>query len=213
MGSIDPLRITVNEERQAIALARELFGISDVDLHAERDSWVVSLTSGHAKNLVVRVLDAVRRSLAGEPTASALVTIKGREYHMQGAPITNPNREQDGSTIAYAIGSERLGEDTFVVSLAGEHDLYTAPEVEEALHSVIVAGAKTTVVDLTEITFLDSTMLHVLLRARSELRDRGQLLLVTNDVTVKRVFEVAGIDRFFDFYPSRRAAEDELRST
>ena len=115
--------------------------------------------------------------------------------------------------IAHAIRSERLGEDIFVVSLAGEHDLYTAPEVEEELHSVIVAGAKTTVVDLTQTTFLDSTMLHVLLRARNELRDRGQLLLVTNDMTVKRVFEIAGIDRFFDFYPSRRAAEDELRPT
>jgi anti-anti-sigma regulatory factor len=56
-------------------------------------------------------------------------------------------------------------------------------------------------------------MLHALLSARSELRDGGRLLLVTNDETVKRVFEIAGIDRFFDFYPSRRAAEEEVRST
>ena len=78
---------------------------------------------------------------------------------------------------------------------------------------MIAAGANTIVVDLTETTFLDSTMLHVLLSARNELRDRGRLLLVTNDETVKRTFEIAGIDRFFDFYSSRRAAEEELRST
>ena len=156
----------------------------------------------------------MRRSLAGEPTASALVTIEGREYHMQGEPVaTNPIGNRTGRRSPTPSEASGLGEDIFVVSLAGEHDLYTAPEVEEALHSVIAAGARTTVVDLTETTFLDSTILHVLLRARNELRDRGRLLLVTNDVTVKRVFEIAGIDRFFDFYPSRRAAEDELRPT
>ncbi|MGB2952664.1 MAG: STAS domain-containing protein [Gaiellaceae bacterium] len=214
MGSVGPLRITVDEERQAVALAQELIGVSDVDPHPERDRWVVSLTAGHTDNFVVRVLDAVRQSLAGEPTASALVTVDGHEYHMQGACVTmNRDWERDGSTIAHGIRTQRSGEDIFVVSLAGEHDLYTAPRVQEALRSVVAAGAKTTIVDLTETTFLDSTMLHVLLSARSELRDGGQLRLVTSDPNLKRVFELTGIDRFFDFYPSRRAAEEEVRST
>ena len=85
MGSVDPLRITVDEERQAVALAQELIGFSDVDLRHEGDRWVVALRAGHTGDrLVVRVLDAVRRSLAGDPTASALVTLDGREYQMQG---------------------------------------------------------------------------------------------------------------------------------
>ena len=84
MGNADFLRITVDEERQAVAVASELIGVSEVDLHSERDRWVVSLKAGHSNNLVVRVLDAVRRSLAGEPTASALVTIDGHDYHMDG---------------------------------------------------------------------------------------------------------------------------------
>jgi anti-sigma B factor antagonist len=209
MGSVDPLRITVDEERQAVALAQELIGVSDVDLHPERDAWVVSLRAGHTDNLVVRVLDAVRRSLAGEPTASALVTLDGHEYHMHGASVTmNRKWEPDGSTIAHGIRTERSGEDTFVVSLAGEHDLYTAPKVQEALSSVIAAGATTIVVDLTETTFLDSTLLHVLLDARSGLEDGGQLRLVTSDPNIKRVFQIAGIDRFFDFY--YRAADEEV---
>jgi anti-sigma B factor antagonist len=124
----------------------------------------------------------------------------------------NHDRERDASTIAYGVRSEALGEGFFVVSLAGEHDLYTAPKVEEELRTVLAAGARTIVVDLTETTFVDSTMLHVLLSARNELRNRGRLLLVTNDATVKRVFEISGVDRFFDFYRSRRAAE-AARST
>jgi len=155
MGSVDPLQITVNEERQAVEPSQELIVVSDVD-----GEW-----------------------------------------------------EPDLSTSAYGIRSEQSGEDIFVVSLLGEHDLYTAPKVQEALRSVIAAGARTPVVDLTETTFLDSTMLHVLLTARNELRDDGRLLLVTNDASVKRVFEISGTDRLFDFYPSRRAAEEEVRST
>jgi len=84
MGNADFLRITVDEERQAVAVASELIDVSEVDLHSERDRWVVSLKAGHSNNLVTRVLDAVRRSLAGEPTASALVTIDGHDYQMRG---------------------------------------------------------------------------------------------------------------------------------
>lgn len=155
MGSLDVLRITVDEERQAVALAQEVIGLSDVDLHPERDRWGVSLGAVHTE-----------------------------------------------------IRTERSGEDTFVVALAGEHDLYTVPKVQEALCSVIAAGATTIIVDLTETTFLDSTMLHVLLGARNEL-EGGQLRLVTSDPNIKRVFEIAGMDRLFDFYSSRRAADEE----
>jgi hypothetical protein len=103
MGSVDPLRISFDEERHAVALAQQLNGVSDVDLHAERDRWVVSLRARHTNNLtnnlVVRVLEAVRRSLTGEPTATALVTLDGHEYHLQGeSATTNCARERAGST-------------------------------------------------------------------------------------------------------------------
>jgi anti-sigma B factor antagonist len=127
--------------------------------------------------------------------------------------VSEPDQGRDGSPIAYEIRSVRSGEHIFVVSLAGEHDLHTAPKVQQELRSVIAAGARTAVVDLTETTFLDSSILSVLLSTRKELHDGGRLLLVTDDATVKRVFETAGVDRFFDFYPSRLAAEDEARST
>jgi anti-sigma B factor antagonist len=213
MGS--GVRITVDNERHGVALAQELSGVSDVVLEPERGKWVVSLKAGHGQtHLVVRVLDAVRRTLVGESTASALVTVDGHEYQMQGAFVNPVNGDggREGSTGGYGIGSERSGEGIFVVSLAGEHDLYTAPRVQEALRSVIADGARTIVVDLTETTFLDSTMLHLLLSARKELGDGGRLQLVTDDATLKRVFQVAGVDRFFHFYPSRRAAEEEGRS-
>jgi hypothetical protein len=96
---MEPLRISVDEERQAVALAQELIGVSAVDLHPEHDRWVVSLRGRHSNNFIVRVLDAVRRSLAGEPAASALVTLGGQEYHMEGAFVTtNHGWERDAAT-------------------------------------------------------------------------------------------------------------------
>src|SRR5207249_3765301 len=169
--------------------------VSDVDLQRERDRWVVSLRARQSGNLVVRVLDAVRRSLAGDPTASAPFILDGRQYHLQWRMRTNEPRLRTGQVDhRHGIRRERSGEDIFVVSLAGEHDLYTAPTVQEEVRSMIAAGARAIVVDLTETTFFDSTMLHVLLSVRDELRDGGRLLLVTNDAT-ERVFEIAGIDR------------------
>ena len=75
---------------------------------------------------------------------------------------------------------------------------------------MIAPRATTHKVDINQTTFLDSTMLHVLLGARNELEDGGQLRLVTSDPSIKRVFEIAGLDRFFDFYSSRRAADKEV---
>jgi hypothetical protein len=79
-----PLRVRVAEERQAIALAQELIGIVRLDVYPENGAWEVALECGKTDRVLVRVLDAVRRTLAGEPTASALVLLDGRGPHMEG---------------------------------------------------------------------------------------------------------------------------------
>jgi hypothetical protein len=84
MSNVEPFRITVDQEHQAVALAQELIGVSDVDIRPESDRWVVSISGRKTESLVVRALDAVRLALAGEPTASALVRLDGRDYRMQG---------------------------------------------------------------------------------------------------------------------------------
>jgi hypothetical protein len=135
MGSVDPLRITVDEERQAVALAQELIGVSDVDLHPEGDRWVVSLGAGHIGNrVVVRVLDAVRRSLAGKPTASALVTLDGREYQMRAIDHDRPG-VGTGQIVADAAGVKRRSGDIALEHaqlLPQEQDLDLVPRSRAA---------------------------------------------------------------------------------
>jgi anti-sigma B factor antagonist len=107
----------------------------------------------------------------------------------------------------FDIKTEQLGNGTALISLAGEVDLYTAPEFKQQLLEVIGEGAKTVLVDLTDTTFIDSTTLGVLVGGVKRLRPNGgQLALVCNDRNITKIFEITGLDRVFTIYPTRDEA-------
>jgi anti-sigma B factor antagonist len=94
-----------------------------------------------------------------------------------------------------------------VISLAGEVDLYTAPEFKQQLLEVIGQGAKDVIVDFTNTTFIDSTTLGVLVGGVKRLRSNdGQLSLVCGDRNITKIFEITGLDRVFTIHPSRDEA-------
>lgn len=78
-----PLRVTLDQQQQADALAHELSG-DDVSVHAEESSWIVSIDGAKTDRLVVRVLDAIRDTLARHADSSAVVELDGQEYVMRG---------------------------------------------------------------------------------------------------------------------------------
>jgi anti-sigma B factor antagonist len=88
-------------------------------------------------------------------------------------------------------------EGAVVVSLAGELDLYNAEEVRRALLDTLADGADVLVVDLSEVTFIDSTALGVLIEARSRMTDRGGFRLAAPGLEVRRALEISGLDRHF----------------
>ena len=86
---------------------------------------------------------------------------------------------------------------TVVVSLAGELDLYNAEEVRAALLDAAAGGPGALVVDLEEVTFIDSTALGVLIEARSRMADRSGFRLAAPGLETRRALEVSGLDRHF----------------
>jgi anti-sigma B factor antagonist len=107
----------------------------------------------------------------------------------------------------FDITTEQTGEQQYVISLAGEVDLYTAPEFKQQLLDVIGKGAKDVVVDFSNTTFIDSTTLGVLVGGVKRLRSNdGQLSLVCSDRNITKIFEITGLDRVFTIYPSREEA-------
>ena len=114
----------------------------------------------------------------------------------------------------FDINTEQLEGDRYVISLAGEVDLYTAPEFKAQLLDVIGKGAKQVVVDFTDTTFIDSTTLGVLVGGVKRLRTTdGELSLVCSDRNITKIFEITGLDRVFTIYPTRDEAIDQLKTS
>ena len=105
------------------------------------------------------------------------------------------------------ISTEQAGSDAIVLNLTGEVDLYTCPELKTELLRVIDEGAKVVVVDLSGTTFIDSTGLAVLIRGVDRLRrNDGRLAVVVVDPSLRKIFEVTGLDRVFTIHGSRDEA-------
>jgi anti-anti-sigma factor len=76
----------------------------------------------------------------------------------------------------------------------GELDLATAPLLESAFDGVLEDdAAEMIVVDLTELSFMDSTGVHLLLRMRAACEGADRLRVINGSRAVERVLEVSGV--------------------
>ena len=77
------VRVRLSEERHATALAKELGELEGFGLQRINGHWDATVDGVLGDKIIVRVLNAVRAALGGEPSASALVFLDGREYEVQ----------------------------------------------------------------------------------------------------------------------------------
>ena len=89
-----------------------------------------------------------------------------------------------------------------VVRLAGELDLYNAHLVRDALLAAAKREPERLVIELSEVTFIDSTGLGVLIEARTKLKNRGAFLLAGPGLETRRALEISGLDRHFAVHDS-----------
>jgi anti-sigma B factor antagonist len=93
--------------------------------------------------------------------------------------------------------------DAAVVAVAGEIDVYTSPVLQERLVEVLRDGSPSIILDLSKVTFLDSTGLGVLITALKRCRSAGgDLVLVTAQPNVLKVLEITGLNDVFQIYDS-----------
>ena len=84
--------------------------------------------------------------------------------------------------------------DAIVVAVAGDVDLETAPALWTALEPVLMSADRL-VLDLSQVTFIDSSGLGVLVRASQLLGRREALVVRSPQPQARRVFQLAGIDQ------------------
>lgn len=94
-----------------------------------------------------------------------------------------------------------------VVAVRGEIDVATAPQLRECLHRVIADGQSTIVLDILDVTFLDSTALGVLVGALKRCRELGgDLYVVVADPRIVKIFEITGLTNVFTITETLQAA-------
>ncbi len=108
----------------------------------------------------------------------------------------------------FKIETQTLEDNLPVIRLGGEVDVYTAPQLKQAMIALLEKGVKRFIVDLTNVEYLDSTALGVLIGGLKRIREvGGNLLLICPSARIRRVFEITGLDKVFDMHNS----EDEAK--
>ena len=106
-----------------------------------------------------------------------------------------------------AVESERVDARIRVIAAHGQIDLYSAPTFKEAVLDAIDDGATVLVIDLSDVDFMDSTGLGVLVGASKRLMQLdGRIVIVSPDDLVRRLFEISGLQARFPVFESRELA-------
>lgn len=94
--------------------------------------------------------------------------------------------------------------------MTGELDLHTAPELRDRLVRLVQDGHTHIFLDLSELSFMDSTGLGVLVGHLKRVREHeGTLVLVAPQPPVRKVLSVTGLDQVLPSYPTLEAARAE----
>ena len=98
-----------------------------------------------------------------------------------------------------------------VVALQGRLDTNTSVTLEEELLNLAGEKSRRIVVDLSELDFISSSGLRVLLTAGKKSKGvNGRIVLCALTDHVKQVFDVAGFTMLFSLYPSQEEAVKSL---
>ena len=106
--------------------------------------------------------------------------------------LTLTTREVDGKTV---------------VAVGGENDVYTAPKLRDKITELVAEGSYHLVVDMSEVEFLDSTGLGVLVGGLKKVRTHdGSLELVCNQDRLLKIFRITGLAKVFVIHESADGA-------
>lgn len=89
-----------------------------------------------------------------------------------------------------------------VIEVSGRIDSATAPDLAEALDALMEEGQYNLVVDMSEVDFISSAGLRVLIDTQKTCQrlNRGRLVLTNVPERIYQAFDLAGFVALFDFY-------------
>lgn len=112
------------------------------------------------------------------------------------------------------IKAQRLHPETWLVRLVGRVDATTAAQIRERLSRLPTKTTPNMIIDLSEVSFMDSSGLSALVSALKAVRlQDGALVLVNPNDQVRMALQLTMLDRVFRIFPSVEEAAKALQET
>ncbi|HEY7659847.1 MAG TPA: STAS domain-containing protein [Actinomycetota bacterium] len=97
-----------------------------------------------------------------------------------------------------------------IVALEGELDLHTSPEVRDHVLGLIRDGADRVALEMSKVTFMDSSTLGALITCMKRAKERGgTVVLVGVEGSPLKVLNLTGLDRVFEVLASTEDLPDD----
>jgi anti-sigma B factor antagonist len=97
--------------------------------------------------------------------------------------------------------SSRVRGEVVILDISGEIDLYNAPEIKDIVNKLIEQKKYSVVINLKEVTYIDSSGIGALISSLSNLKKyHGGLKIINVFASVKKVFELTKLTSFFEIY-------------
>ena len=94
-----------------------------------------------------------------------------------------------------------------MVSISGDVDLYSSPQVRKVIIGLIERKAPVIMVDLQAVGYMDSSGIATLVEGLQQVgKYKGELKLFGLTAAVREVFELSRLDKVFQIYPTEDAA-------
>jgi anti-anti-sigma factor len=103
-----------------------------------------------------------------------------------------------------SVEVHQLADTVFVVYLAGELDMLTGPSLQDRLGELFASHPDRVIIDLSQVSFMGSTGLSVLICARQNAIATGTILQLngTGGRAVALPFTVTGLNHLFEILPT-----------
>lgn len=120
---------------------------------------------------------------------------------------------QSAGSLSYVDGTGQLSvsvqhpaDTVSVIHVAGELDMLTGPLLQDHLDRLLATQPERLIVDLSQVSFIGSTGLAILISTKHTAQQQGTALQLrgTSHRVVARPLEITGLDRLFDIVPPER---------
>ncbi len=107
--------------------------------------------------------------------------------------------------------TSRSQNEIVILDIAGEIDLYNAPEIKDIINTLIEDKKYNVIINLEKVTYIDSSGIGALISSLSNLKKyQGGLKIINVFASVKKVFELTKLTSFFEIYDKEIEALDSF---